>query len=352
MKLKLIIKIIFKHLSYGLLSLRGRKSKIIPYKALLVLTNDCNSKCNFCGIWKINQENPDLKKGELQSNDYLKFFKSYNKDLLWLALGGGEVTLVKDIFELIDVATYNCPNLGLITFTTNGLKPSKAKEIAKYIKSKNLSCFVTISLDGDKRTHDELRGVDGNFEKAHETIKLVKSIGVRAYFGITLSDKNAEFIKNNYHEYSRDMKAVTFVHSHGIYYQENKQDLKKIQESFDKVIKEFKVWRPTELIEYIYLIIGRKFVSNKMKKNLIPCNAGYSSIHVSPSGNISPCMFLPASGNIKTGAFKEIILSEKNQKIRQRAPIGDCQKCWMNCYAPHSIIQHPIKSLRVILSKN
>ena len=54
---------------------------IIPYKVLINLTDLCNSRCNFCDIWKIKPLN------EIQINDVEKIFKQFNKNLIWLALG-------------------------------------------------------------------------------------------------------------------------------------------------------------------------------------------------------------------------------------------------------------------------
>ena len=71
---------------------------IIPYKVLINLTDLCNSRCNFCDIWKIKPLN------EIQINDVEKIFKQFNKNLIWLALSGGEVTLVKYFYQMIDSA--------------------------------------------------------------------------------------------------------------------------------------------------------------------------------------------------------------------------------------------------------
>ena len=65
------------------------KLKVVPYKALLNLTDLCNSRCNFCDIWKINPKN------EINVDEISKIFKSFNKHLYWLSLSGGEITLVK-----------------------------------------------------------------------------------------------------------------------------------------------------------------------------------------------------------------------------------------------------------------
>ena len=49
--------------------------KIIPYKVLINLTDLCNSRCNFCDIWKIKP------KDEIGINELTALFKSLNKNL-------------------------------------------------------------------------------------------------------------------------------------------------------------------------------------------------------------------------------------------------------------------------------
>ena len=80
-------------------------------------------------------------------------------DLLWLSLSGGEVTLVKYYYDLIDEAVKTCKNLKILAFTTNALSINRAYEYAMYAKSKGLDVLITISLDGDEKVHDQSRGV-------------------------------------------------------------------------------------------------------------------------------------------------------------------------------------------------
>ena len=64
-----------------------------------------------------------------------------------------------------------------------------------------------------------------------------------------------------------------------------------------------------------------------------------------PNGDIKPCMFMKSLGNIKNENFKEVYNSENTNLIREEIKKNNCPKCWMNCYSPHSIMQHPIKSI-------
>jgi MoaA/NifB/PqqE/SkfB family radical SAM enzyme len=345
MKYRTIVKVILKNIKAWTLKFFGLGHKVRPYKILIQTTNDCNSKCHYCHIWKINKDNPELKKQELNINDYENIFKDINTELIWLALSGGEITISEHITELILLAKKHCPSLSFITFTTNGLLPKKVLEIALFIKDLNLDCFVTISLDGDEKTHDQLRGIPGNFNKVMQTQDLLKKAGIKTYLGITLNEENNDFIKNHYQQYKHDLKSITFVHSEGIYNVKNKKDDLIIIDSLKHIYKNFKISGMADIIEKIYLKLGIIFLLRNRKENIIPCDAGSSSLHISPRGEVSPCMFLPESGNIKSTSLENILQSKTFHEHKRRARQAECSKCWLNCYAPHSIMKSPLKSI-------
>ena len=164
-----------------------------PYKVLLELTDHCNSKCKTCEIWKPGSE----KKNEIKVKDLEPILQEYGANLLWVALGGGEVTLYKDFDRLIDLLGAHCPNLRILTFTTNALMPEKVLEFAQKIKSRGYDVFITISLDGDKKAHDFIRGVDGNYEKAQGVLEQLNTQNIWSHFGLTVSGFNSEYIEKN-----------------------------------------------------------------------------------------------------------------------------------------------------------
>lgn len=345
MKLSTVSTVILKNIKAWTLKSLGLSHKIVPYKLLLQTTNDCNSRCESCFIWKINKDDPEKKAQELQLSDFENIFKDMGSHLVWLALSGGEVTMTEDTKEIVRLGKKYCPNLKFVTFTTNGLLPKKALELTQVIKDLELDCFVTISLDGNKEVHDKLRGIKGNFEKVMETERLIKGIGINSHFGITLSGENHSFIINEYKDYQETLKSVTFVHSEGIYNKSQKVDDQRIIESLKHIYRNYKLSTMADIVEKIYIKLGIKFLEDGRKSNIIKCDAGSSSLHIFPRGEVSPCMFLPSSGNVKEKGLKNILDSDAFLEHKKNAKDGQCSKCWMNCYAPHSIMQSPVQSL-------
>lgn len=338
MRISTLFAILYANIKLFVFKVFNSKN-IVPYKVLINLTDLCNSKCNFCDIWKIKPIN------EIDVNNIINSFDGSEKDIYWISLSGGEVTLVKYYYELIDRLRVKLPNLKIIAFTTNCLTPSRVVKYAKYIKDSGLDPLITLSLDGDEKLHDEVRGVKGNYKKCLETYDLLKKEKILCHYGITLSDKNDEFVKNNYHNYKDTMKAVTFVHSEGIYNKENSYDDDiKILNSLKIIDKNFRVKKLYEIIEKMHIKISIKFLEQKRKKNIIPCDVLNSSIHIMQDGAVKPCMFMSEIGNIKKNNMLSFLKKESTLELKEKIKKDQCPKCWMNCYSPHSIVQAPIKS--------
>ena len=344
MKISSIIEIVKINIKIWYLKVIKKERTILPYKILLNLTDLCNSRCVFCEIWKIKPQN------EINLKNIENLFKTINKNLIWLSLSGGEVTLVNYFYELVDVAVKHCKNLKILAFTTNALAVDKTVRYAKYVKDKGLDVLVTISLDGDEETHDKLRGIPGNYKKCQRLYKELKNEGINVNFGLTVSDMNSEFIEKKYTNYNNTIKAITFVHSEGIYNVSNKTEDIQILKSLKIIYDNYIVKKLHEIIEKIHVKVGILFLQNRRKKNIIPCEVLNTSAHIMPSGDIKPCMFMNSLGNIKTDNFNSIYQSAETDKVRKEIKKNNCPKCWMNCYSPHSIMQNPIKSIVKFLS--
>lgn len=340
MRLATLINLFSLHLSNKLRLLRGKPA--IPYKWLIQLTNDCNSKCLNCEIWKINKNDPSLRERETTIPQYQSFFAKNGHQLKWLALSGGEITLFREMDTFVELIKIHSPNLKIITFTTNGLLPKKTLEIAKAFRGVASDLFVVISLDGDKENHDETRGIKGNYQLAQKTFELLQEHQIPCYFGMTLTHNNALWAEKAV----THIKSVSLVHSDGIYQKEVALHDDVISTSLKEMLKNYRIRKLSELGEYFYLKNALLFLNSKRTKLPIKCDVLNSSLHISPQGEILPCMYLGPIGNIKEEkSLEEMLDLEKTKNVREIIKNELCAKCWMNCYAPHSILEHPIKTI-------
>lgn len=289
---------------------------------------------------------------ELSPEQYHEFFSSYGKNLYWISLSGGEISLYPNIEKLIAIISKYCPNLCLITFTTNGLLPEKILDLSRVIKKNLPQCdfFVTISLDGDKNLHDALRGIKGNYDLALRTYGILSAEKIGVHFGATLNNSNANYYSGLKYDQLKT-KAISIVHSEGIYNQQFQIENEHLLKSLLKIKSLYRIESLGEIVEYIFIKLGVLFLRSDRKKLPIPCSVINTSIHLSPYGEVMPCMYMPALGNIVQNNIDEILRSEKTKDELKNIKNNHCPKCWMNCYAPHSVMRHPIKSLRALIWK-
>jgi len=133
-----------------------------PLIANVSITQNCNSRCSYCDIWKWQNFIADPTIEELK-----RIFSSLaNLGVKVVSLSGGEPLLRKDIEEVISIVkSYNVR----AQIVTNGILLSKEK-IIKLVKS-GLDC-VTLSLDtADQEIYQKLRGVP--FKIAERALELM-----------------------------------------------------------------------------------------------------------------------------------------------------------------------------------
>jgi len=129
-----------------------------PKAARLIITTNCNFRCQICTFWK--------EKPLEASLETIKYWIKEMADfgIKEIDLGGGEPLLRKDLVEIIkEVKSYGI-KCGL---TTNGWLLSQ-------IPFPPLD-YIDISIDGAKpETHDKIRGVKGAWERAIQAAKIAK----------------------------------------------------------------------------------------------------------------------------------------------------------------------------------
>lgn len=150
----------------------------------LYLTENCNLKCNYC------YEGNDKRSKTLNNQDLEKaisFIVQNNpqNENINLTFLGGEPLLNKDaIYLCMDIINHKwsqSKELFKFHITTNGILLDK--EIIKLFKENNVD--VSISIDGDKRTHNlNRRSKNGTdvYEDIIENMHLMQEMGLDFLF--------------------------------------------------------------------------------------------------------------------------------------------------------------------------
>ncbi|KAF6244273.1 radical SAM protein [Nitrosopumilus sp. b2] len=154
-------------LKIGGYKLFGRKS---PFYGSADIINVCNLHCEHCYWWLNRKENEDLTTQQWKKIIDEKFKKQH---VFIVTLVGGEPMMRPDIVELF---VKEFPKRACVV--TNGTFP------IPYFKD---IYFYWISIDGDEKTHNKIRG-EGAWAKTRENVlNYVKNNGQKAWKDIWIT---------------------------------------------------------------------------------------------------------------------------------------------------------------------
>jgi MoaA/NifB/PqqE/SkfB family radical SAM enzyme len=133
---------------------------------ILFVTSRCNAFCKTCFYHEELNQPGDLTFSQIEK---ISLTMPAITDL-WLS--GGEPTLRRDVSEIIDTFVKN-NGVNRIIIPTNGLIKTRVYDIVESALSSHpsLDLYLNIALDGYGETHDRIRGVPGNWEKALDCIE-------------------------------------------------------------------------------------------------------------------------------------------------------------------------------------
>lgn len=147
---------------------RSLTSGTPPYLVFFV-TSRCDARCVTCFNWR-NLNSKRIEQ-ELTLEEIGRIADSCRRSV-FLSLSGGEPFLRDDIAGICRAFSTRAGTM-MINIPTNCLRPAEIGDRTREILE---SCPGTIlqvelSIDGIGHTHDRIRGVPGNFEKAVETFE-------------------------------------------------------------------------------------------------------------------------------------------------------------------------------------
>lgn len=353
MNLKYDLDLFTKILAYKL-SRHGLCKTPKPLTLTYSVTNMCQSRCKTCKIWKVYIDNPELKKKELRLDEIEKIFKSMGH-IYFFNISGGEAYLRKDLVEIVDlVCKYLTP--AVIHIPTNALIPKlieeKTIEILEIMNengSSKIPLTIKPSFDGVGEKHDKIRGVKGNFEKVLNTYNRLVNLkqgypNLHIGLGTVISKFNykdipeiADYVEklhpDSYINEIAEQRSELFTKDDSItptpkeykeaigHFLTKAREILKHSRRLDRVTQSFRIVYYDLVVEIL-----------KQKKQVIPCYAGISNVHINPYGEVWPCCVLgygKSFGNLKDVDydFYKIWHSQKANEVRKYIADG-------NCYCP------------------
>jgi len=167
-----------------------------PTTLQLPITSRCNSRCRTCNVWKMT-EKMDIDAALLAKALRDPLFS----ELQTVGINGGELTLVKNIDEIID-AILARPSVKMIWMISNCLLPEKLLSILERTKRKcetrGICLGVTFSADGVGDVDNFIRGVPVAYERVLQVLHAVDKERNRfcdlCDIGCTVSKYNADHL--------------------------------------------------------------------------------------------------------------------------------------------------------------
>ncbi len=318
-----------------------------PLKLNFCLTYWCQYRCKTCNIW---QRKPV---DELTTEEVLAIVRE-NPNINWVDLTGGEIFLRPDIDEILDAIVTGWRRLAILHFPTNGFLTDRiAKSVARIAGRGPDHKIVTVSLDGDEKTNDEVRGIKGGFRRQIETFKALRGIrGIKPVFGVTVSSYNVGKFPQTFDACAREIPDLTIDDVHlnvaqvsGHYYgNDTVKGLTAEKRAVRAELHDYRVRRGRprslqQLLEQTYLGYLETFLETGQTP--MPCHALRSSCFIDPWGVVYPCItYSRPMGRLRdTGMRLDPIWNAfETAQVQREIWEGQCPQCWTACEAYQTIL--------------
>lgn len=299
-----------------------------PIIVQLELTNLCNFKCPHCYLFD-NTHDPSFRKGVKNIKQTFKIVeKLKNLEIFEVVLTGGEPLmepklLIKliDYFNSYNITTSINTNLSLLN---QQLIDSK---ILDKVKSILVSC-----PSADPMIYKHMTGGE-DYKVFEEKLNILSKNFNRYYINMVVNKKNLHSIK----ETAVKLKKLG-VNNFGA----TPMMLNSLKENRESILSQSEVVVLINDLVWIHENLKMKvdifealpkciFPKNVLKKNYSftrrKCQAGITTISVSPRGDIRPCPNnMTIYGNILQDDFANIWLKMKKWRDRFYTP-DDCRNC-------------------------
>jgi radical SAM protein with 4Fe4S-binding SPASM domain len=279
------------------------EEKYLPLVISWNMTLKCNLKCTHCYInaketKQVNELSTDAAKMLIHQ------ITEVSRPLL--ILSGGEPLLREDIYEIIRYGSERGLRMGM---GSNGMLIDD--QVANKLKEAGM-WTVAISIDSSKpERHDEFRGVKGCWEHAVNAIKSLKKASIEVQVNCTVTRENYNEVDDimalaesldvdNFHLFfmvptgrGTDIQDIT-----------PKMYEDMITSTLAKTTKYKLNVKPSCAPQFMRVA---KEQGIDMSRWVRGCMAGLYYCRIYPSGEVTPCPYLPVNlGNIRERSFRDL----------------------------------------------
>jgi len=285
---------------------------------IFFVTSACNARCRTCFYWlELN------RKGDMTFDEISKLSSTMPTfHDLWLS--GGEPFLRKDLAKIIHLF-YTNNNIRDVRIPTNGLPTEQTLKTVMAVLDEcpELQLEVDISIDGFSETHDRIRAVPGNFEKALKTMAELERVrdgapNLTLYVNSVITRENrSEIIRlGQYFKQTHDLDGHYFQIIRGEPKDQSlqvvePQDLQRtyteiLPLNFEYISKPTRKKPRLDRLAKAFWKAGYMFSYDTQFKNYayrtkwkMPCTAGQTSIVIDYNADVRVCELRKPIGNLR-----------------------------------------------------
>jgi MoaA/NifB/PqqE/SkfB family radical SAM enzyme len=310
--------------------------------------NQCNCRCVMCDIWRIREPQ------EIMPADLERQLASFRElGVRWVVFTGGEPQLNARLSSL--ALMLRAEGIRVTLLTAGLLLEPYAESIAKTIDD------VIVSLDGPPAVHNRIRRVPETFERLAAGVKALRQIR----FEITVRGR-CTVQKANHHSLCAVVQAAKEMGLNSISFlaadltsaafnrpqvwQPDRQDqvalsadeIEVLEAELERLIREhsldldsgFVVESPGKLRRLALHFRAHLGLAQHVAPR---CNAPWVSGVIEASGDVRPCFFHPALGNIHRQTLHDIANGPEALKFRANLDVATnpiCRRCVCSLHIP------------------
>jgi MoaA/NifB/PqqE/SkfB family radical SAM enzyme len=282
---------------------------IKPFSVVVSISYRCNSKCRTCDVWR--KPNDDMTVEEWD-----KVFQKLGHAPFYMTFTGGEPFLRKDLDEMVISAYRHCKP-EVITIPTNGMLTDRVLAMTERMcrECPTSSIGINLSLDGIGDEHDDIRGVEGNWELSMETWRQLKELQ-KQHKNLVLT-VHTVISRFNAHRFRAIQEGLKFLEpdSYITEVAEERVELDTMgwgitprPEDYDEIADFLSqqarqtpargIAKFTQAFRAQYYQMAKRVLHER--DQIIPCYAGWASAHIAPNGDLwSCCIRAEPVGNLR-----------------------------------------------------
>jgi MoaA/NifB/PqqE/SkfB family radical SAM enzyme len=321
------------------LSVQAGQAMVTPLTASLHATKRCNSRCQYCGIWKARPTNPSLEDLLLAVDELAAV------GIKMISLTGGEPFMQPHLPQVVKRMYQH----GLISSTmTNGtlLNP---RHVVPLLEAGLTS--LCVSLDTvDPATYERIRGMP-----LAPVLKGLRYVaGIRRDFPTLLVfsvscvisrinvDQLAALV-----EFCGELGiTIGFQPLHKSFESEynpedfrfSEEDLPNLETQIDNLLE---LGQLTHIInnDAAYLQGFPGYLVHRKLPPATACTAGFTTIAIDADLNVKSCWPKRPVGNLRTERLADLWWSDRYNEQRLSMLKLECPGCWLRCHTDHWSVQ-------------